>query len=55
MIVNLTIELGQFPLHGLTQSRDTLLQAFVGQAPLTLTFGDHHFDDLTPPCDHIRE
>ena len=55
LIVDRTVEFGQFLFHGLAQPCDAFAQAFVGQAALALAFCRHHLDDLPPAGNEVGQ
>jgi hypothetical protein len=54
MVVGLGVEFGGLLLERLAQPGDALLQTR-RSAPLALTLGSHHFDDLAPASDQIDQ
>src|SRR5205807_415135 len=54
-VVDGGVQSREFLLQGGEQTGDAVLEALLGQALLTLAFGEHHFDDLAAPRDELAQ
>ena len=55
MIIDITVDFGEFLLERLAQPNNALSQALVGDAPFALAFGCHHLHDLAPSGHQIGQ